>query len=74
MKALALTDQKLVAKWKFSKIVQTPKSRSQGKKKIGTHGKVLSQGILMRNIKALAFTVKSYYEGLSFRQNYRVTE
>ena len=37
---------------------QTPSSRSQGKKNNGTHRKVISQGILMWNIKALALTVQ----------------
>ena len=36
---------------------QTPRSRSKGKNN-GTHEKVLSQGMLMWNFKALAFTVQ----------------
>ena len=37
---------------------QTPRSMSQGEKNNDTHGKVLSQGIFMWTIKALALTVE----------------
>ena len=43
----------------------------------GTHGKVLSQGIFMCNIKALALTVQKLLARLKFQrggQNYRITE
>ena len=44
-------------------------------KNIGTHGKVLSQGILMRNIKALALIVQKLSARLKFQraQNDRYT-
>ena len=41
---------------------QTPRSRSKGLKVSDTHGKVLSQGILMWNIKALALTVQKLFK------------
>ena len=44
---------------------QTPRSRSQGKNN-DTHGKVLSQGIFMWNIKALALTVQKLLVRLMF--------
>ena len=52
-------------------------SRSQGKKNNGTHGKVLSQGIFMWNIKALEHTVSKLLARLKFQrggQKDRMTE
>ena len=46
---------------------QTLRSKSQGKNN-GTHGKVLSQGIFMRNIKALALTVQKLLTRLKFQR------
>ena len=46
-------------------------------KNIGTHWKVLSQGILILNIKALALTVQKLLARLKFQrggQNYRMPE
>ena len=57
IKALTLTVQKIIARFKFSKRGQTQRSRSQVKNN-GTHGNVLSQEIFMLNIKALALTVQ----------------
>ena len=47
---------------------QTPKSRSQGQNK-GTHGKVLSQVILIWNIKALALIVQKLLVRLMLSKN-----
>ena len=55
IKALALTAQKLLARLKFSKVGQTPRSQGQN---VGTQQKILPQGILMWNIKALALMVE----------------
>ena len=55
---------------------QTPRLKSQGKNN-GTHGKVLSQGIFMRNIKALALSVQKLLARLKFQRgekNDRITE
>ena len=46
---------------------QTPKSRSQGQNK-GTHGKVLSQVILIWNIKALALIVQKLLVRLCYQK------
>ena len=54
----------------------TPRSRSNGEKN-GTHGKILSQGILLGNIKALALTVQTLLARLKFQrggQNDRIIE
>ena len=48
---------------------QTPRSRSKGLKGSDTHGKVLSEGILMWNIKALALTVQKLLACLKFSKN-----
>ena len=46
---------------------QTPRSRSQGHNN-ATHGKVLSQGIFMWNIRALALTVQKLLAMLKFQR------
>ena len=48
---------------------QTSKVKVTGLKNNGTHGKVLSQGILMWNIKALALTVQKVLARLKFSKN-----
>ena len=57
MKALALTVQQVLAMLKFLKNGSNSKVKNHIVYNNGTHGKVLSQGILMRNIKPLALTV-----------------
>ena len=86
IKALALTVQKLLARLKFQREWQNdrqdknnmpPDFLSRGHKNNGTHGKVLSQGILMWNIKALTLTVQKLLAKLKFQrggQNDRMTE
>ena len=49
----------------FKQMGQTPRSRSNGEKN-GTHGKILSQGILIWNIKAVALTVQKLLAKLNF--------
>ena len=57
IKALSLTVQKSLARLKFSK--KLVEFQGQGNKKNnGTHRKVLSQGLLMWNIKVLSLTVQ----------------
>ena len=51
----------------FKKIGQTPRSGSQGKQN-GIHRKVLSQGILICNIKALALTVQKLLAKSKFQR------
>ena len=84
--ALALTIQMLLRKLKFfQKIGHTPRSRSQVKKNLGFHWKVvikktkivctqekvLPLGILMWNIRALAFTVQKLLARLKFQTDLR---
>ena len=58
IKALALTVQNLLARFKISKIWVILQGQGHRVKINGTHGKVLSQGILLWYIKALALTVE----------------
>ena len=37
----------------------------------GTHGKVLSQGILIRNVKALALIVQKFLARLKFQREWK---
>ena len=77
IKALELTVQKLLVRFKFSKNGSNSKIQGHRVKINGTHGKVSSQGILMWNIKALALTVQKLLARLKFQrggQNDRMTD
>ena len=54
--------------WSCQNIGQTPKSRSRVKN-VGMRGKVLSQEILVWNIKALVLTVQKVLARLKFSKN-----
>ena len=56
---------------RFLKMGQTTRSSSQGQQQ-WSHRKVLSQGIFMSDITALALTVQK--QGKSFREEDRMTE
>ena len=66
--AFALTVQKLLARLKFSKKWVKIQGQGHRVKNNGAHGKVLSQAILMWNIKALAFTVLKLLARLKFQR------
>ena len=77
IKALALTVQKVLARLKFSRKWIKLQGQGHNDKTNGTHGKVLSQGILMWNIKALALAVQKLWAMLKFQregQNERMTD
>ena len=59
----------VVSKVKVFKKWVIHQGQGHGVKKNGTHGKVLSQGILMGNIKALALTVQKLLARLKFSKN-----
>ena len=61
MKTLALTVEMLLAMLKFS---------NSKVNNVGSHGKVLSQGILMLNIKAIALAVQKLLARLTFSENW----
>ena len=60
MRALPLLVKELLPRLKFLKVGQISRSRSLGQN-VGTHGKVLSQGMYICNMKALPLLV-----GLSY--------
>ena len=57
---------KVICKVEVFKKWVKPQGQGHMVKNNGTHGKVLSQGILMGNIKALAFTVQKLLARLKF--------
>ena len=69
IKALALTVQASLQRFKFSKKWFKLQGQGLRVKNNGTHRKDLSQGIFMRNIKALAITVQKLLARLKFSKN-----